>query len=279
MVTTPADVIKARMQTAGEIGTVKNNNAVRIFDIIRAEGLGSLYRGVGVSMGREASLNVIRLGLYDPLMSQMHEGYKSMDKVNETGIPPLYKRLLCGCICGVLGSIAANPLELIKCRIQCASPAAPSRYQYRGGYDAMRQIIASEGIPGLWNGARVFALRNAVGTAANLSTFSTLKANLLSHFEDSIVVDCASALGSGFVTTLVMCPLDVVKTRVQNQPVDKLGNGVLYKNGADATMRIIHNEGVFALWKGFATLFVRTGPHYVLTFSIYGLLKRWMAPQ
>lgn len=39
-----------------------------------------------------------------------------------------------------------------------------------------------------------------------------------------------------------------------------------YKGGADVLMRVVRNEGVFALWKGFTPYYARLGPHTVLTF-------------
>eukprot|EP00954_Amorphochlora_amoebiformis_P013954 1095056-Amorphochlora_amoeboformis.AAC.1 len=98
-----------------------------------------------------------------------------------------------------------------------------------------------------------------------------------SHCNDLAVnqVDVACGLGSGFVTTCVMCPLDLIKTRLQNQPVDRLGRGTIYAGVGDAVSKITRTEGALAFYKGFNSLFVRTGPHYVLTFAIYGILKRF----
>lgn len=39
-----------------------------------------------------------------------------------------------------------------------------------------------------------------------------------------------------------------------------------YKGFADALGKIMKNEGVFALWKGFLPYYFRLGPHTVLTF-------------
>lgn len=39
-----------------------------------------------------------------------------------------------------------------------------------------------------------------------------------------------------------------------------------YKNAFDVLQKIIRNEGIFALWKGFTPYYFRIGPHTVLTF-------------
>ncbi|KAK6057616.1 hypothetical protein COOONC_04864 [Cooperia oncophora] len=39
-----------------------------------------------------------------------------------------------------------------------------------------------------------------------------------------------------------------------------------YKNAFDVWVKVIKNEGVFALWKGFTPYYMRLGPHTVITF-------------
>ena len=47
----------------------------------------------------------------------------------------------------------------------------------------------------------------------------------------------------------------------------KVVNGVPeYKGGLDVLAKVVRNEGVLALWKGFTPYYARIGPHTVLTF-------------
>ena len=39
-----------------------------------------------------------------------------------------------------------------------------------------------------------------------------------------------------------------------------------YKGAMDVFGRVVRNEGLFALWKGFTPYYARIGPHTVLTF-------------
>lgn len=39
-----------------------------------------------------------------------------------------------------------------------------------------------------------------------------------------------------------------------------------YKGAIDVLGKVIKNEGVFSLWKGFFPYYARLGPHTVLTF-------------
>lgn len=41
-----------------------------------------------------------------------------------------------------------------------------------------------------------------------------------------------------------------------------------YKGAGDVLVKVVRNEGFFALWKGFTPYYARLGPHTVLTFII-----------
>jgi len=41
-----------------------------------------------------------------------------------------------------------------------------------------------------------------------------------------------------------------------------------YKGAGDVLIKVVRNEGFFALWKGFTPYYARLGPHTVLTFII-----------
>ncbi len=54
--------------------------------------------------------------------------------------------------------------------------------------------------------------------------------------------------------------------RIQNMKV--VDGKPEYKGAIDVIGKVIRNEGVFALWKGFTPCYARIGPHTVLTFII-----------
>ncbi|EFN88705.1 Mitochondrial 2-oxoglutarate/malate carrier protein [Harpegnathos saltator] len=86
----------------------------------------------------------------------------------------------------------------------------------------------------------------------------------IGYFEENIVLHFASSMISGLVTTAASMPVDIAKTRIQNM---KTINGKPEFTGAfDVLTKVIRNEGLFALWKGFFPYYARLGPHTVLTF-------------
>ena len=69
---------------------------------------------------------------------------------------------------------------------------------------------------------------------------------------------------SGLVTTAASMPVDIAKTRIQNMKM--IDGKPEFKGAGDVLIKVIRNEGFFALWKGFTPYYARLGPHTVLTF-------------
>ena len=73
-----------------------------------------------------------------------------------------------------------------------------------------------------------------------------------------------ASMFSGLVTTAASMPVDIAKTRIQNQKY--IDGKPEYKGAIDVIMKVVRNEGVTSLWKGFTPYYFRLGPHTVLTF-------------
>ena len=69
---------------------------------------------------------------------------------------------------------------------------------------------------------------------------------------------------SGLVTTAASMPVDIAKTRIQNQKY--IDGKPEYKGAIDVILKVVRNEGLTSLWKGFTPYYFRLGPHTVLTF-------------
>jgi len=85
------------------------------------------------------------------------------------------------------------------------------------------------------------------------------------------------ALLSGFVVAVVINPLDVVTTRLYNQPSS---SSRLYSGYVDCVLKIAGKEGVSAFYKGLTAQYFRIGPHSFLSLIFWhhtrsglGLLK------
>jgi hypothetical protein len=68
--------------------------------------------------------------------------------------------------------------------------------------------------------------------------------------------------------------VDVVKTRIMNQPVNPAtGVGTIYKSPVDCFTTVLRTEGMAGLYKGFWPSWLRLGPHTVVTFLVMEQLR------
>ena len=70
---------------------------------------------------------------------------------------------------------------------------------------------------------------------------------------------------SGFVSSVVGCPIDVIKTRLMSQSADEK----YYRNALDCVGKVLRHEGPLALYKGFLPTLVRTGPWSLVFFVVF----------
>ncbi len=238
--------------------------------ILKNEGITGLQKGLVPAMLRESSKNIFRLGLFEPIMTRVH------DKNN--GPAPVWKRFFVGMFTGTLGAISCNPFELVKTRMQASANkaiAVGSQHQYKSAFSAVVTIARTEGVMSLWKGSGMSVVRSMLATSTNLALYTYTREQVLSRgiMKDGSITDAACSMFSSFFSTIFSNPIDVLRTRYYNQK--KGGDGsVMYKSGIDALFKVVKHEGVKALGKGFFASFIRMGPHFTLTFVFYEQLKR-----
>eukprot|EP00511_Aplanochytrium_stocchinoi_P009066 CAMPEP_0204865390 /NCGR_PEP_ID=MMETSP1348-20121228/8784_1 /ASSEMBLY_ACC=CAM_ASM_000700 /TAXON_ID=215587 /ORGANISM="Aplanochytrium stocchinoi, Strain GSBS06" /LENGTH=261 /DNA_ID=CAMNT_0052016613 /DNA_START=345 /DNA_END=1127 /DNA_ORIENTATION=+ len=249
LITNPLDVAKTRLQMTNEL-TVANKayNSKRYrgpFDCMQktyaTEGIRGLQRGLNVAIVREFSKCCFRIGMYDPLVRAIH---------SEKNKPaPMYKRFIAGSICGVSSAIMFNPLDIAKTRAQASGAAlSASHYNIRNNASVAQVfsgIIKDGGVKKLWYGTPVNILRGFTFTSVLLPVNSKLKEMIKSstRIREGVVLDTFCPLIGSFVGIMVMNPVDVIRTRIYNQPKKNLYSGPI-----DAIYKIGTIEGITAFW-------------------------------
>lgn len=174
----PFDVIKTRQQLQGELK--KNTSEKLVYssqwqavkNIIKAEGLFGLQKGLSSALAFQFVLNSTRLGLYE-----------TVDQLNWTRMPSStsHSMILCvfwGATCGVVGSAVGCPLYMIKTQIQAQSHgkfAVGYQHSHTGMINALTTTYRVQGLKGLWRGFEGMAPRTAIGSASQMTAFSMSK--------------------------------------------------------------------------------------------------------
>lgn len=85
------------------------------------------------------------------------------------------------------------------------------------------------------------------------------------------------ALGSlaGAFGALMVYPIDLVKTRMQNQRSTHVGER-LYKNSVDCARKVIRNEGFLGLYSGVLPQLVGVAPEKAIKLTVNDLVRGWL---
>ncbi|XP_015275914.1 PREDICTED: solute carrier family 25 member 35 [Gekko japonicus] len=282
--TNPLEVVKTRMQLQGELrppGTYTRHyrNVFHAFYTIgRVDGLVALQRGLMPALVYQFSMNGIRLGSYGIAESA---GYT---RSPDGQLSPL-RSTLAGALAGVIGAVTSSPIYLVKTHIQAQSAAEIAvghQYQHEGMLHALVIIHREHGMAGLWRGAISAVPRVMVGSATQLTTFSSSKeffGNLGIFPKDGWQVALSAGMTSSCTIAIAMTPFDVASTRLYNQPVGPEGQGLMYKGLLDCLAKIIRTEGLLGIYKGLGASYFRIGPHTILSLLFWDQLRnayaRW----
>lgn len=280
--TNPADVAKTRLNLDRELqpstAAARYRGVLHCLRVIgRTEGLAGLQRGLPFVLVRESSKNAFRLGLYEPCVVVLDRVMRT-DSERSSAAVPMRTRMSAGMLTGALAAFICNPLDLLKTRLQADATGASA-------LDNMRGLLRDEGVLTLWRRGTVANIgRSALATGVALPVNARLKELWEKELAPCVPLlsrrpalrDTACALVSAAATTLVINPLDLIRTRLYAQRSAKLGGGGthVYRGVLHCAWLVGSTEGVLAFWKGSSANFLRIGPHQTLTFVFIGLLKR-----
>lgn len=253
-ITNPIDVVKTEMQIAGK--RAAGPSSLGMFSTLQKRisqrGILSLWAGVPAMVLRSFFYAGIRLGTYDPIK----------DALGARDNPTLWRKILAGTISGSLGAAAANPVEVVKTRMQ----ADPRRY--RSIAAAFVKMTSTEGLESFSKGLAPHIFRGAAVTASQIGIYDETKHSLkqYSGLQDGLVLRFSSSMVAGLVTTTVSNPFDVIKTRAMTQ----FRGSVL-----TVSRTLVAEEGLRGFLKGWSANYSRLGPHTVIVFLVYEQIRLW----
>lgn len=201
---------------------------------------------------RQATYGSLRIGMYEPVKVAIATALSGNNGQGRGQPPALLHKILSGVVCGGLAAAICTPTDVVKVRLMAdASVASP---RYRGIAHAFSHIYQHEGARGLYKGISPTVQRAAVVAAVELASYDECKTLLVQYAgmsPSSKATHFAASTMAGFLCTIASSPLDVIKSRVMNQPVDAAGRGLTYASTIDCLRRSVAAEGIPSLWKGF----------------------------
>ncbi|XP_014458598.2 electrogenic aspartate/glutamate antiporter SLC25A13, mitochondrial [Alligator mississippiensis] len=159
--TNPLEIVKIRLQVAGEITTGPRVSALTV---LRDLGFFGLYKGAKACFLRDIPFSAIYFPCYAHLKSAL---------TNEDGRIGPGNLLLAGSIAGMPAASLVTPADVIKTRLQVAARAGQTTYS--GVVDCFVKILQEEGPKALWKGAGARVFRSSPQFGVTLVTYELLQ--------------------------------------------------------------------------------------------------------
>ncbi|XP_076236738.1 calcium-binding mitochondrial carrier protein Aralar1 isoform X1 [Calliopsis andreniformis] len=137
--TNPLEIVKIRLQVAGEIA---GGSKVRAWTVVKELGLFGLYKGAKACFLRDIPFSAIYFPMYAHTKARL---------ADEGGYNTPLSLLVSGAIAGVPAAALVTPADVIKTRLQVV--AREGQTTYSGLMDCASKIYKEEGARAFWKGA------------------------------------------------------------------------------------------------------------------------------
>ncbi|CAK9826705.1 Calcium-binding mitochondrial carrier protein Aralar1 [Anthophora retusa] len=157
--TNPLEIVKIRLQVAGEIA---GGSKVRAWAVVKELGIFGLYKGARACFLRDVPFSAIYFPMYAHTKARL---------ADEGGYNTPLSLLVSGALAGVPAAALVTPADVIKTRLQVV--ARRGQTTYSGLLDCAKKIYKEEGPRAFWKGATVF--RSSPQFGVTLFTYEVLQ--------------------------------------------------------------------------------------------------------
>lgn len=314
--------VKARLQ-ALPINTINANlsknhaitpyrgTADLLVRIVKTEGTFSLYRGFGAIIVGGTPGTTLYLCGYDwfkyNLMLVTTDGDEGEGGFSSFAVPDFAVHFCSGMLAETLACIVYVPVDVVKERLQVqgVSGETSQRHQYNGSMDALRKILKTEGLTGIYTGYGATLASFGPFSALYFIFYEQMKSwskQFLSLQDEKVSSrDCqsnrnssndtdlplsfliTSSAGAGAAAAWITSPLDMAKLRLQ---IQRRSNGTLdvahsanlrYIGMVDFLLQTYYMEGVRGLFRGATARVIHFVPATAITMTCYEKCRSFYA--
>ena len=229
--------------------------------MIRTEGYGSLFRGLGPTLLGVTPSRAIYFAIYT----------KNKDFLNSSGkfaVESPVVHMLAAAVASFANHTITNPLWFIKTRLQldCREGNKVSAFQI------VRDTYKAEGIRAFYRGLTA-SYMGISETVIHFAIYEKIKSELTHHHimtgSDFSGFECMLAAGiSKSIASSLCYPHEVARTRLRQQESELLGKP-RYRRLFQTLRTILHEEGWRGLYGGLSTYLLRTVPNTAIMFLTY----------
>ncbi|KAH8701727.1 solute carrier family 25 protein [Talaromyces proteolyticus] len=211
----PLDVIKVRLQAGGSPNELSSSpSSLSPARNDKFQVATSFARGAAAPILGYGALNALLFVAYNRSLKVLDPSISDPTNLDQVSLAKIW---LAGATGGMASWVVSSPTELIKCRAQL------SRDRNISSWSIAKEIVQTSGLRGLYFGGLITSFRDSVGFGFYFWSYELCKRNILSshegagHQEALKVLICGGI--AGIATWTSIFPLDVLKTRLQAQPL------------------------------------------------------------
>lgn len=262
----PLDLAKVRMQLYGHMNPGKPvpGFPTLLSGMVKNEGIGSIYKGIDASIGRQLVYGTARIGLHRTFSDALVK-YNDGQPIN------FFVKALSGMASGSIAVCIGTPFDIALVRLQSDSMAPENeRRNYKNVVDALIRTTREEGVGALYKGLFPNILRGMSMNVGMLACYDQAKELVASVLNDpmtdgpTLPTKLGSAAIAGFTAALFSLPFDLVKSRLMAQKADALTGKLPYSGVADCAVQIFKKEGPTGFYSGFSAYYSRCAPHAMI---------------
>eukprot|EP01006_Ploeotia_vitrea_P016223 TRINITY_DN46782_c0_g1_i1.p1 TRINITY_DN46782_c0_g1~~TRINITY_DN46782_c0_g1_i1.p1 ORF type:complete len:302 (+),score=-4.15 TRINITY_DN46782_c0_g1_i1:87-992(+) len=267
----PIDLAKVRLQlftTMNPEGTKIPSPVSMLRDMIRNEGITSVYAGLSAALMRQAVYGTARIGL--------HRTFSEILVQRNNGNPLSFGMKTASGMCsGAIAVCIGTPFDVALVRMQADSMRSEAeRRNYKNVIDALIRVTKEEGFSKLYSGLSPNILRGMSMNVGMLSCYDQALELIVKYIthdpnvkDPSLTTKILGAGVAGFTAASFSLPFDMIKSRLQN-------GGGKYTGVVNCATSILKQEGLFAFWTGFTAYYGRCAPHAMIILLISDTIKQ-----
>ena len=222
------------------------------------------------------------------------------DPEKQATVTPV-QQVISSCSGALLTSLLTTPFDVVKVRLQAQQNSAllkpcyimdcraaldgvcicttipnlthngPRPIHFSGTYDAFVKLARQEGVTAWWKGLSPTLAMSIPTTVIYYTTYDQLKVTLgFREGERNIVAPLVTGSSSRALAVTVICPLELVRTKVQSR------GGYSYRELFSIIRTAVARNGVLSLWRGLSPMLLRDVPFSMCYWIGYEELKRQM---
>jgi len=254
----PVDTIKTQLQQPG--GPRYRNVLQGILSIVKKDGPIRLYRGLPATVLSAFPSHGVYFATYE-LCKNLFGG------TSGTTHKPI-QTAAAGAMGVMCHDAVVTPFDVVKQRLQMDGS------QYRGIRDCIKSMLRKEGLRAFFQSYPTTVLMNSPVNGVQFASYESLKIFFMDATGHSGPLQQAICGGcAGSIAGVMSTPIDVIKTRLQLQILDRdcprrrLGP-------IDMSHYLIKNEGIKSFFKGAGARAIMAFPSHAICWTIYEAMKR-----